>query len=107
MPPVIDRLRWQLVAALDHADMFAQDVDRKYFRMVLRDNFVRRAISRMDRCVRNVQRRIMLKNAMSITPMSPAAKGKVSHGSVLNENNAPTRVTSGWKSTTLAPPNSL
>ena len=25
--------------------------------------------------------------------------GKVSHGSVLNENYAPTRVTSGWKST--------
>ena len=26
--------------------------------------------------------------------------GKVSHGSVLNENYAPTRVTSAWKSTT-------
>ncbi|SEO36306.1 Putative phage tail protein, partial [Gemmobacter aquatilis] len=31
----------------------------------------------------------------------PAAKGKVSHGSVLNENYAATRVTSGWKSTRL------
>jgi hypothetical protein len=32
-------------------------------------------------------------------PLLPAAKGNVSHGSVLNENYAPTRVTSGWKST--------
>ena len=32
-------------------------------------------------------------------PLLPAAKGKVSHGSVLNENYAPTRVTSGCKST--------
>jgi hypothetical protein len=51
--------------------------DRKYLRMVLRDNFVRRAISRMDRCSRNAQRRIILKNAMPITPISPAAS---SHG---------------------------
>ena len=26
VPPIIDRLRWQLVTALDHAAMFAQDV---------------------------------------------------------------------------------
>jgi hypothetical protein len=50
--------------------------DRKYFLMVLRDNFVRRAISRMDRCSRNAQRRIILKNAMPITPMSPAASNQ-------------------------------
>ena len=35
--------------------------DRKYLRMVLRDNFVRRAISRLDRCSRNAQRQIILK----------------------------------------------
>ena len=34
-------------------------------------------------------------------PLLPAAKGKVSHGSLLNENYAPTRVTSGWKSTAV------
>lgn len=50
--------------------------DRKYLRMVLRDNFVRRAISRMDRCSRNAQRRIILKNAMPITPISPAASSQ-------------------------------
>jgi hypothetical protein len=26
VPPIIDRLRWQLVTALDYAAMFAQDV---------------------------------------------------------------------------------
>ena len=26
VPPIINRLRWQFVAALDHADMFAQDI---------------------------------------------------------------------------------
>ena len=26
VPPIIDCLRWQLVAALDHADMFAQNI---------------------------------------------------------------------------------
>ncbi len=42
----------------------------------MRDNFVRRAISRMDRCSRSAQRRIMLKNAMSITPLSPAVSSR-------------------------------
>ncbi|MGB3314576.1 MAG: DUF4928 family protein, partial [Albidovulum sp.] len=32
-------------------------------------------------------------------PLQTAAMGKVSHGSLLNENYVPTRVTSGWKST--------
>jgi len=36
---------------------------------LMRNNFVRRAISRMDRCSRNAQRRKMLKNAMSIAPL--------------------------------------
>ena len=40
------------------------------------EGFVRRAISRMDRCSRNAQRRIMRKNAMSITPLSPAASSQ-------------------------------
>jgi len=39
--------------------------------MVLRDNLVRRAISRISISSRNAQRRITLKNPMSITPYLP------------------------------------
>src|SRR5690606_9356635 len=39
--------------------------------MVLRDNPVRRSISRIGTSSRKCQRRITLNNAMSITPMSP------------------------------------
>jgi hypothetical protein len=43
----------------------------------------------------------MLKNAMSITPMTPllSARGKVSHGSVLSEKLDASRVNSQRKST--------
>ena len=74
--------------------------DLKYVRIVrrglepvathasLRDNCVRRAISRMDRCSRNAHRQIMLKNAMSITPFSPAA---------YSQGEGVTWVNSQWK----------
>ncbi|MBU1336063.1 MAG: hypothetical protein KKG17_14570, partial [Alphaproteobacteria bacterium] len=45
--------------------------DRRYLRMVLRDNPVRRSISRIGMPSRKCQRRITLNNAMSITPRSP------------------------------------
>src|SRR5690606_34692973 len=45
--------------------------DRRYLRMVLRDNPVRRSISRIGIPSRKCQRRITLNNAMSITPESP------------------------------------
>ena len=44
---------------------------RRYFLMVLRDSPVRRAISRMDILSRIAQRRMTLKNPMSITPIAP------------------------------------
>src|SRR5690606_24395228 len=44
---------------------------RRYLRMVLRDNPVRRSISRIGIPSRKCQRRITLNNAMSITPMPP------------------------------------
>lgn len=42
--------------------------DRRYLRMVLRDNPVRREISRIGIPSRKAQRRMTLNNAMSITP---------------------------------------
>jgi hypothetical protein len=40
---------------------------------------------------------------MSITPLSPdaSAKGKIKHGSLLNENLCLSRVNSQWKSTAV------
>jgi hypothetical protein len=54
----------------------------------LRDKPVRRAISRIGTCSRKRQRRIMLKNAMSNTPRSPAQKAR---------ENVQTWVNSQWK----------
>lgn len=45
---------------------------RSYLRMVLRESFVRRAISRIDNPSRRRQRLITLNIATSITPASPA-----------------------------------
>ena len=47
---------------------------RRYFLMVLRDSPVRRAISRIGILSRNAQRRMTLKNPMSITPNLPEQK---------------------------------
>ena len=44
---------------------------RRYFLMVLRDSPVRREISRIGILSRNAQRRMTLKNPMSITPNLP------------------------------------
>ena len=46
--------------------------ERRYLRIVFRDSPVRRAISRIEKCSRNRQRRMTLNNSMSITPLSPA-----------------------------------
>ena len=45
--------------------------DRRYLRIVFRDSPVRRVISRIEIPSRNAQRRMTLKNAMSITPCTP------------------------------------
>jgi len=68
---------------------------------VLRDSPVRRAISRIDSFSRKCMRRMMFKSPMWITPLPPTltAMGEGSHGSNLNGNYAPTRLSSGWKST--------
>jgi len=47
---------------------------RRYFRIVLRDKPVRREISRIGILSRNAQRRMTLKNPMSITPNLPEQK---------------------------------
>jgi hypothetical protein len=53
--------------------------DRRYLRIVFRDNPVRRDISRIETRSLNAQRRITLNNAMSITPWTPAeaSRGEV------------------------------
>jgi hypothetical protein len=63
---------------------------RRYLRIVLRDNPVRRSISRIGILSRKCQRRITLNNAMSITPSpddNPAQPGE----------RVQTWVTSQWK----------
>jgi hypothetical protein len=68
---------------------------------VLRDTPVSRAISRIDSFCRKCIRWMMFNSPMWITPLPPplTASGVGSHGSVLSENYAPNRLTSGWKST--------
>ena len=64
---------------------------------VLRDTPVSRAISRIDSFCRKCIRRMMFNSPMWITPLPPplTASGKGSHGSVLSENYAPYRLSSG------------
>jgi len=73
----------------------------KYFAIVLRDSPVRRLISRIDCFSRSAIRRMMFKSPMWITPLPPslAALGEGSHGSVLNGNYLPNRLSSAWKPT--------
>ncbi|MBB3383771.1 hypothetical protein FHX12_001905, partial [Rhizobium sp. BK609] len=68
----------------------------KYFAIVLRDNPVRRLISRTDNFSRSAIRRMMFKSPMWITPLplSLTALGEGSHGSILNGNYAPDRLSS-------------
>lgn len=61
---------------------------RRYFLMVLRDNPVRRAISWIGMLSRNAQRRITLKNPISITPYLPDQ---------IRQGNVFTWVKSQWK----------
>lgn len=74
---------------------------RKYFEIVLRDSPVRRLISRIDCFSRNAIRRMMFKSPIWITPLPPSltAMGEGSHGSILNGNHAPNRLSSAWKPT--------
>ena len=73
----------------------------KYFAIVLRDSPVRRLISRIDCFSRSAIRRMMFKSPMWITPLPPSltALGEGSHGSILNGNYAPNRLSSEWKPT--------
>jgi hypothetical protein len=72
-----------------------------YFAIMLRDNPVRRLISRTDSLSRSAIRRMMFKSPMWITPLPPSlsALGEGSHGSILNGNYATNRLTSAWKAT--------
>src|SRR5206468_6819204 len=76
---------------------------RRYLRTVFLDSPVRRAISRIEKCCRNRQRRITLSSSMTITPRSLASvEGeRFEHGSVLSGKTWPARVSSQWKSTLL------
>ncbi len=58
------------------------------FAIVLRDNPVRRLISRIESFSRSAIRRMMFKSPMWITPLPPSlsAVGEGSHGSILNGN---------------------
>src|SRR5947209_9055650 len=88
---------------------------RRYLRTVFLDNPVRRAISRIEKCCRNRQRRMTLSSSMTITPRSLAsAEGeRFEHGSVLGGKTCAAWVSSQWKSTQkrlgpgVAPPKSV
>lgn len=73
----------------------------KYFAIVLRDSPVCRLISRIDCFSRSAIRQMMFKSPMWITPLPPSlsALGEGSHGSILNGNYAPNRLSSAWKPT--------
>ena len=73
----------------------------RYFAIVLRHNPVRRLILRTDSFSRSAIRRMMFKSPIWNTPLpaSLSALGGGSHGSVLNGNYAPNRLSSAWKPT--------
>jgi hypothetical protein len=75
--------------------------DRRYLRMVFRDTPSRREISRIGTCSRLCHRRMMLKNAMSNTPIPPPDPDGAAfkHWSILSGKIRPSRVRSQWKST--------
>lgn len=81
----------------------------KYFAIVLRDSPVRRLISRIDSFSRSAIRRMMFKSPMWITPLPPSltALGEGSHGSILNGNYAPNRLSSARKPTPVGIPDPL
>ena len=73
----------------------------KYFAIVLRDKPVCRLIPRIDCFSRSFIRRMMFKSPMWITPLPPSltAFGGRSHGSILNGNYAPNRLSFARKPT--------
>ena len=75
----------ELARALRGREPWLDPPDFRYFRIVLRDSPVRRAISRIGSCSRSAMRRMTFKSPMWITP-SPMALGGISHGSNLNGN---------------------
>ena len=68
------RVRIKVTCSFGALDFGSTAPSRRYFLIVLRDKPVRRAISRIGISSRNAQRRITLKNPMSITPYLPDQK---------------------------------
>lgn len=75
-------------------------LEHKYFLFVFRDSPVRRAISRIGNCSRNAIRLMMFESPTWIAPLPLRLDGvgEGSHEAVLDENYAPNRVISLFKS---------
>src|SRR3569833_3899193 len=72
---------------------------RRYLRTVFLDSPVRRAISRIENCCRNRQRRMTRSSSMTITPRSLASvEGeRFEHGSVLGGKTSHAWDINQWK----------